>query len=130
MRAVVVDCRYDVLDPGGGRRAYAEGHAPGAAFLDLDEDLADLSIEDAGRHPLPSAERFAVAAGRAGISNDALVIAYGNGAARLWWLLRHFGHQAVGVVDWAGPWRAGEEEIAPATFTPRERDGDTIDAEE
>jgi thiosulfate/3-mercaptopyruvate sulfurtransferase len=130
MRTVIVDCRFDVLEPERGRQLYLEGHAPGAAFLDVDTDLADLSIPDAGRHPLPSAERFAAAAGRAGISNDALVVAYGNGAPRLWWLLRHFGHDAVGVVDWRGPWRGGEEEIEPATFVARERRDDTIDAEE
>jgi thiosulfate/3-mercaptopyruvate sulfurtransferase len=130
MRTVLVDCRFDVMDPEGGRALYLAGHAPGAAFLDVDTELSDLSVADAGRHPLPSAEGFAAAAGRAGISNDALVVAYGNGAARLWWLLRHFGHDAVGVVEWHGPWRAGDEEIEPATFTPRERAGDTIDAEE
>jgi thiosulfate/3-mercaptopyruvate sulfurtransferase len=130
MRTVLVDCRFDVLDPQRGRQLYLEGHAPGAAFLDVDTDLADLSVPDAGRHPLPSAERFAAAAGRVGISNDALVVAYGNGAGRLWWLLRHFGHDAVGVVDWRGPWRSGEEEIEPATFVPHERERDTIDAEE
>ena len=130
MRAVLVDCRFDVLDPAGGLKLYLEGHAPGAAFLDVDADLADLSVPDAGRHPLPSAERFAEAAGRAGISNDALVVAYGSGAGRLWWLLRHFGHENVGVVDWRGPWRAGDEQIERSTFTPNEREGDTIDAEE
>src|SRR5439155_11133126 len=126
----LVDCRFDVLDPAGGLKLYLEGHAPGAAFLDVDADLADLSVPDAGRHPLPSAERFAEAAGRAGISNDALVVAYGSGAGRLWWLLRHFGHENVGVVDWRGPWRAGNKQIERSTFTPNEREGDTIDAEE
>jgi len=130
MRTVLVDCRFDVMDPGGGRALYLAGHAPGAAFLDVDTELSDLSVADAGRHPLPSAERFAASAGRAGVSNDALVVAYGNGAARLWWLLRHFGHDAVGVVDWHGPWRSGDEEVEAATFAPRERSGDTIDAEE
>jgi thiosulfate/3-mercaptopyruvate sulfurtransferase len=58
-----------------------------------------------------------------------------GGAERLWWLLRHFGHDdcAVllgGIGDWGGELRTGEEEIEPAKFVPRERDGDTIDAEE
>ena len=79
------------------------GHAPGASFLELVTDLSDLSVPDAGRHPLPSAERFATSAGRAGIGHETLVIAYGNAAPRLWWLLRHFGHDDVAVVDWRGP---------------------------
>ncbi len=58
-----------------------------------------------------------------------------GGAERLWWLLRHFGHDdcAVllgGIEAWGGELRAGEEKIAPAEFVPRERSGDTIAAEE
>jgi thiosulfate/3-mercaptopyruvate sulfurtransferase len=58
-----------------------------------------------------------------------------GGAERLWWLLRHFGHAhcsvlAGGIDAWLGPLVAGEEQIAPAVFTPHERTGDTIDVEE
>jgi thiosulfate/3-mercaptopyruvate sulfurtransferase len=57
-----------------------------------------------------------------------------SGAARLWWLLRHFGHDDVAVLRggldaWLGPVRGGEEEIEPREFVPRVR-ADTIDAEE
>jgi thiosulfate/3-mercaptopyruvate sulfurtransferase len=132
-----VDCRWELGDPSRGRELYLAGHIPGASFLDLDADLADLSVPDAGRHPLPSAERFAAAAGHAGIGSGVLVVAYGTGggAERLWWLLRHFGHDdcAVllgGIEDWGGELRAGEEEIEASEFVPRERSGDTIAAEE
>jgi thiosulfate/3-mercaptopyruvate sulfurtransferase len=58
-----------------------------------------------------------------------------GGAARLWWLLRHFGHDDVavlagGIAAWAGPLRSGEEEIEAAEFAPRPRDDDTVTAEE
>ena len=58
-----------------------------------------------------------------------------GGAARLWWLLRHFGHEQVAVLDgglqsWLGPLASGEEEIEPAVFTPRERTGDTAGTDE
>ena len=45
---------------------------------------------------LPDADDFAHAAGQAGIGPDVFVVAYGSlgGAERLWWLLRHFGHDA------------------------------------
>ena len=132
-----VDCRFELGSPGRGRELYLAGHIPGAAFLDVDEDLSDLSVEGQGRHPLPSARRFAEVAGRAGIDQDAYVVAYGSmgGAERLWWLLRHFGHDACGVLIggmdvWGGPLRAGEEEIEPAVFAPAERSGDTIDGPE
>jgi thiosulfate/3-mercaptopyruvate sulfurtransferase len=65
------------------------------------------------------------------------VVAYGSmgGAERLWWLLRHFGHDDCAVLDggiesWLGTLTTGEEEIEPAVFTAREQTGDTIEAEE
>ena len=137
MRFQFVDCRWELGSPGRGRELYRAGHVPGASFLDVDEDLADLSVEGQGRHPLPSADRFAAAASRAGIGAGVFVVAYGNlgGAERLWWLLRHFGHDdcavLLGGIDaWGGPLVAGDEEVEPAEFVPRERSDDTIAAEE
>lgn len=136
-----VDTRYDLSDPAAARRGYLEAHIPGAAFLDLDEDLSNLRVpaEVGGRHPLPSASQFASAVGRAGIASVTLVAAYdvgmNGGAARLWWLLRHFGHERAGVLEgglgaWLGPLARGEEAIEPAVFIPREREDDTATTEE
>ena len=123
----VVDCRYRLGEPGAGEALYREGHIPGAAFLDLDRDLAAQPGER-GRHPLPDAESFEAAVRRAGIGRDTLVVAYDEaaegGAARLWWLLRHFGHDSVTVLDgglrgWRderGELRAGDERIEPGDF--------------
>jgi thiosulfate/3-mercaptopyruvate sulfurtransferase len=137
MRYQFVDCRWELGNPDRGRELYLAGHVPGASFLDVDTDLSDLSVPEAGRHPLPSAEKFAAVASRAGIDARVFVVAYGTmgGAERLWWLLRHFGHDdcAVlggGVDAWSGELSAGEEETEPAEFVPREREGDTIAAEE
>ena len=129
-----VDCRWELGSPGKGRELYLAGHIPGASFLDVDEDLS-APPGPAGRHPLPAAEDFARAASRAGICEGVFVVAYGNmgGPERLWWLLRHFGHDGCAVLElegWLGPLRAGEEEIELAEFQPRPRDGDTIFAEE
>jgi thiosulfate/3-mercaptopyruvate sulfurtransferase len=129
-----VDCRWDLADAEAGRRLYLEGHIPGAAFLDVDRDLADAP-GPRGRHPLPTAEAFAAAASRAGIADGVFVVAYGSlgGAERLWWLLRHFGHDACAVTDldaWHGPLRSGDEDVEPAKFVPRERSGDTIGVDE
>jgi len=128
------DCRWDIADPERGRALYLAGHVPGAAFLDVDRDLS-APPGARGRHPLPSAEDFAAAASRAGIESGVFVVAYGTmgGAERLWWLLRHFGHDDCAVIEldaWRGPLRAGEEEIEPATFAARPRDDDTIEADE
>jgi thiosulfate/3-mercaptopyruvate sulfurtransferase len=129
-----VDCRWALDDPGLGRRAYLEGHIPGAVFLDVERDLS-APAGAAGRHPLPSADAFAEAASRAGIGPDTFVVAYGSlgGAERLWWLLRHFGHGDCAVLDldaWHGPLSAGEESAAPTAFEPTKRTGDMISRDE
>ena len=137
MRTQFVDCRWELGAPERGRELYLAGHIPGASFLDVDDDLSDLAVPGAGRHPLPSAGRFAAAAGRAGIGPGVLVVAYGTmgGAERLWWLLRHFGHDECavllgGIGVWGGRLQGGAEEIEPSMFVAREREDDTISARE
>ncbi|HEY1596373.1 MAG TPA: sulfurtransferase [Thermoleophilaceae bacterium] len=137
----VVDCRWRLGQPGAGRAAYLDGHIPGAAFLDLDTDLSDPPGER-GRHPLPDTRRFEAAARAAGIDGGTRVVAYDEagegGAARLWWLLRHFGHEAVAVLDGgAAAWRAaggaleqGEHQPPGGDFSARERAGDTASGQE
>jgi thiosulfate/3-mercaptopyruvate sulfurtransferase len=129
-----VDCRWELGKLGSGRELYLAAHIPGASFLDVDTDLSGPPGRR-GRHPLPDAERFALAAGRAGIGTGVFVVAYGGmgGAERLWWLLRHFGHDDCAVIDldsWHGPLASGQEKIEAAEFTPRPRNDDTIEADE
>jgi len=134
VRYQFVDCRWELGHPSRGRELYLEGHIPGASFLDVDEDLAAPPGER-GRHPLPDPDDFAASASRAGIGEGVFVVAYGlmGGAERLWWLLRHFGHDDCAVIDldaWRGPLTRGEEEIEPAAFEPAPRSGDTIGVDE
>ena len=96
------DCRAVLGDTGAGRRAYDEGHIPGALHANLDLDLA-ASPGSAGRHPLPErsamAERFAAWGVNAG---DQLVFYDDTGgafAARGWWLARWCGHEAAAILD-------------------------------
>ena len=129
-----VDCRWELGNPARGRELYLAGHIPGASFLDVDTDLSSPS-GPRGRHPLPAQQDFVRAAGRAGIGNDVFVVAYGNmgGPERLWWLLRHFGHENCAVIDfdaWDGPLAHGEEPIEARIFTAHPRGDDTIDAGE
>lgn len=133
-----VDCRYELGKLERGRELYLEGHIPGASFLDVDRELASTPGKR-GRHPLPDVADFTQAAGKAGIGPGVFVVAYDQemtgGAARLWWLLRHWGHDDVAVLDggigaWMGPLRRGEEPVEPAVFTPCARAGDTIEAAE
>jgi thiosulfate/3-mercaptopyruvate sulfurtransferase len=121
-----VDCR--------SRDAYLAGHVPGAAHADPELDLT--GSVGGGRHPLPTEDAFTTWASAAGIGAGTLVVGYDDGtgwAARLWWLLRHFGHDDAAVLRldaWHGPLRTGEEEVEAAAFTPRPRDDDTADANE
>jgi len=119
-----VDCR--------NRELYLAGHLPGAAHADPELDLT--GTEGGGRHPLPAAESFAAWAGAAGIGPESLVVGYDGGegwAARLWWLLRHFGHDLAGVISaWHGPLREGTESIEPQEFPVHPRSDDVVTAEE
>lgn len=89
--------------PERGFALYRDAHLPGAVYAHLDRDLSDLGRRGLGRHPLPHAEAFGRALARWNVAPDTPVIAYdqdtGAYAARLWWLLRCCGHQAVWVLD-------------------------------
>jgi thiosulfate/3-mercaptopyruvate sulfurtransferase len=100
--SVVLDARVGA----DARLRYRDGHLPGAHFADLDTHLAARADDPAtgGRHPLPSAARFAQQLGRWGITPDAHVIVYddaggANAAARAWWMIRAIGHENVQVLD-------------------------------
>lgn len=142
---VVVDCRFVLTNIEQGRRDYLAGHIAGAVYAHLDDDLSGPIIPgQTGRHPLPAVDALAQTLGRWGIDHDTQVVAYDGGgggiAARLWWLLRWLGHEAVAVLDggWANwqlsgyPVRSGSETNAPKSFTPRPRpelifDADAVD---
>lgn len=107
----IIDCRFDLARPDAGLAAYRQAHIPGARYAHLDHDLAGPRTALSGRHPLPSAAAFAAACGRLGIGPGTPVVAYddasGAFAARLWWLLRYFGHARVRLLDGGlAAWRA------------------------
>lgn len=122
---LVLDCEYDLTDPGRGRAIYREGHLPGACYIDLKRDLSGAATGDNGRHPLPERELFAATMRLVGLKPGQQVVAYdGSGgiyAARLWWMLRWLGHAPVAVLDggrqaWIAsglPLASGEEPALP-----------------
>jgi thiosulfate/3-mercaptopyruvate sulfurtransferase len=105
---VVVDCRYDLADADSGYQGYLEAHIEGALYADIHRDLSGEPVTDHGRHPLPSADELRKLFSSLGINKEKQVVAYdassGAFAARLWWLLRYMGHDAVAVLD--GGWQA------------------------
>jgi thiosulfate/3-mercaptopyruvate sulfurtransferase len=124
----VIDCRFDLMNPEAGRQAYLESHIPGAGYADLNRDLSGPLGPDTGRHPLPAPEALAASLRRLGIGNDTQVVAYdaanGSFAARLWWLLRWLGHDAVAVLDggfaaWSSRGGALQSGEADRSFAPQ-----------
>ena len=127
----VVDCRFELPQPGKGFSDYVAGHIPGAVYAHLDRDLAAppaRSGEGSGRHPLPPADVFARTLGSWGITPATRVVVYDQGggaiAARLWWMLRWMGHRSVRLLDggFAAWQRAGlplsteMPAVAPVTY--------------
>jgi thiosulfate/3-mercaptopyruvate sulfurtransferase len=127
----VIDCRFDLMNPEGGRQAYLKGHIPGARYADLKEDLSAPITATSGRHPLPSPEDFAGILARWRVGRMTQVIAYddsaGAFAARAWWMLRWVGHPAAAVLDggfksWVsagGAMESGPEKPLPAPVDPQ-----------
>lgn len=104
----VFDVRHDLMDHAAGRRAYDQGHIPGARYLDHETELAAPRTGKNGRHPLPTREALAALFTAHSVGPDTLVVAYdasgGMYAAHLWWMLRWLGHERVAVLD--GGWQA------------------------
>ena len=100
---VVVDCRFVLDDPDAGLRDYLESHIPGAVYAHLDNDLSSPITIGSGRHPLPDADQFAMFLARSGWTPGKLLVAYddagGAVAARLWWLMKYFGHDCAALLD-------------------------------
>ncbi|MEX8492792.1 sulfurtransferase [Sphaerotilus sp.] len=102
----VLDARFDLARPEAGAEAFLAGHLPGAQYVHLDRDLSakgDVPALCGGRHPLPTREHFAATVARLGITPATPVVVCdaqgGMFAARVWWMLRWLGHDAVAVLD-------------------------------
>ncbi|MGY5764220.1 sulfurtransferase [Brachybacterium sp. DNPG3] len=106
----LLDVRW-ALDGSKGRDTYLAGHLPGAVYIDLDTELAAPARPEAGRHPLPSPDDFAVSLRRAGIDEGDRIVAYddsdGGPAGRLVWMLRALGHDAALLSGGLTAWTAG-----------------------
>jgi thiosulfate/3-mercaptopyruvate sulfurtransferase len=127
----IVDCRFSLREPERGREDYGQAHISGAVYAHLDEDLSGLIVPgQTGRHPLPPVNLFAHTLSHWGIDSQVQVVAYDDAggaiAARLWWMLRWLGHEAVAVLDGGWPhWqqagypvRSGVEGRPVRNFTP------------
>jgi thiosulfate/3-mercaptopyruvate sulfurtransferase len=121
----VFDCTTNLIpDPKTTYQAvpahadFEKGHIPGAQFIDLQADLSDSSQRL--RFMLPSAEAFATAMSRFGVSNGTRVVLYSTAnpwwATRVWWLLRVFGFDNAAVLN--GGWQKWVREGRPVETGP------------
>ncbi|GEP32806.1 sulfurtransferase [Nocardioides szechwanensis] len=127
----LLDVRYRLGGPAGAGE-YDAGHLPGAAYVDLDTDLASPPGAG-GRHPLPDPAVFEAAMRRSGVRNDRPVVVYddwsAHAAGRAWWLLRFHGHGDVRVLDGGlAAWVADGGEVATGHVSPEPGDF-TVSAE-
>lgn len=123
-----------------GTNTFAEGHIPGADFLDLQGEFSNQATEL--RFMMPDVKHLEAALGRHGIGSNSLVVLYSIGTAmwatRFWWMLKSLGFDACvldgGFDKWKAEGRAIETGPArgypPATFTAKPRDGYFVDKRE
>ena len=125
-----------LVRPGTG--SFAEGHIPGADFLDLQGEFSDTSSKF--HFMMADVAQLEAAFGRHGLGDDSRVVLYSIGtmmwATRFWWMLQSLGFTARvldgGFDKWKAEGRAVETGPAkgypPATFTARPRAGYFIDS--
>jgi thiosulfate/3-mercaptopyruvate sulfurtransferase len=108
---------------------YAEAHIPGAIGFDWKKDLQDQVKRD-----FLGPEAFGELFGSHGVSNDHLVVLYGDRnnwfAAYTYWYLKYYGHDNVKLLNaprekWIGEDRPTTTDVpsfAPASFTAQAGD--------
>lgn len=112
---------------GGDRKGiddHHDGRIPGAVFWDLD---AVVDPDSSLPQTVPPADVFAAHMNGLGIGDGTMVVVYDvtgiYSAARAWWMLRHFGHDRVAVLDgglpaWTAAGHPTESGPTPAPAAP------------
>ncbi len=98
---VVFDAtKYLPNEPKDGVAEFRRGHIPGARYFDIDR-IADTDTDLP--HMVPTPGRFAKLMGELGVANMSRIVFYDQkglaSAARGWWLMGLFGHDAAAVLD-------------------------------
>ncbi|MEL6265834.1 MAG: 3-mercaptopyruvate sulfurtransferase [Pseudomonadota bacterium] len=120
----ILDASYylpgEGLDP---KMEYRAAHIPGARFFDI-EEISDPASDLP--HMLPPVEKFVSRVRALGIGDGHRVVVYDQkglfSAARVWWMMRVFGHKDVAVLDGGLPkWIAEGRAVEDMPPEPRDR---------
>ncbi|WP_067838200.1 sulfurtransferase [Amphibacillus sediminis] len=114
---IIIDTRFELLNPNKGYQLYKEGHIPGAQYFDLNGDLSAKPAKHGGSHPLPPSDTFLKKLAKTGVDRHSTVVIYDQGnamfAARLYWLLDYYGHNKKYILN--GGYQAWKEAEYPVT---------------
>lgn len=106
------------------RAEYMSAHIPGAVFFDIDGICDPKSSLP---HMLPSPELFSSRVRKLGLGDGTRIVVYDGStsfvaSARVWWMMRYFGHEDVALLDGGFlKWQAEGRPIEDLPPVPRER---------
>lgn len=130
----VIDVRSVLQEPDKGKETYEKSHIPGAFYWHLEHDLSGEVQTHGGNHPLPEPKVFIAKLEELGLKKDTPVVVYDTAndmfAARAWFLLHYFGHEAAYVLDGGfQAWEAAGYEVTmvqPDLPAPSAWDGKSV----
>ena len=92
---IIFDLRFNLIKKDEGYNKYLKEHIPGAFYVNLEDDLSDITLDEGGRHPLPNISEYTNLLNKHGINKDSKVIIYDDKhnamSGRFWWMLRNVG---------------------------------------
>ena len=118
------DDQVHLIDVGSNPDAFAEGHLPGAQFINLGADLTDPN--DPVRGQILTRQALSEPMSRLGVANGNTVVFYDNSsnllAARAYWVLKYYQHDDVriyngGTKKWVADGNELTSEVVAATAT-------------
>ena len=96
-----VDTRFSLQNSKAGKTMYSEGHLKNAVFMDLEQDMSDMTSSE-GRHPLPSKEKLKYFFESNGFLYSDQIIIYDQGgmpfAPRAYWIFKYAGFPSVFMI--------------------------------
>jgi len=121
------DAHIRIIDLSGKPEVYAEGHLPGAVYVNWQTDLTDP--DNPVRGQIPDQAHVEALLGRLGVTPETTLILYDDTnslfATRAFWTFKYYGHEDVRILDggrkkWAAEGRELTTEtptISPTTYT-------------